>query len=193
MLRRLAGVIFNVLAALSLVLCVAAAALWVRSYYATDTLRWSDPRPPAGWRRTPAWQCWMSGAGQVLYLRVVPADPAAPEFGHEPLRHVTDPPPRASVAEGQWVVREFRGAAGFQYGAGSGLGYRGRAWAVPLWFVVLVLALPPAAWAVRFVRRRRRRRRVAAGRCIVCGYDLTANVSGMCPECGTAIAKGAMG
>src|SRR5688500_10095318 len=27
----------------------------------------------------------------------------------------------------------------------------------------------------------------AAGRCLACGYDLTGNVSGTCPECGTAI------
>ena len=30
-----------------------------------------------------------------------------------------------------------------------------------------------------------RRDRAAGGRCIACGYDLTANVSGTCPECGT--------
>jgi hypothetical protein len=28
------------------------------------------------------------------------------------------------------------------------------------------------------------------GVCLACGYDLTGNVSGVCPECGTALAKG---
>ena len=30
-----------------------------------------------------------------------------------------------------------------------------------------------------------RRRRRAMGLCVQCGYDLTGNVSGVCPECGT--------
>jgi hypothetical protein len=37
--------------------------------------------------------------------------------------------------------------------------------------------------------RRRRERRIAAGRCVACGYNLTGNISGVCPECGTAVAK----
>ena len=35
-------------------------------------------------------------------------------------------------------------------------------------------------------RRARRRRRVAERQCLHCGYDLTGNVSGVCPECGNA-------
>ena len=31
-----------------------------------------------------------------------------------------------------------------------------------------------------------RRRRRAMGLCVGCGYDLTGNVSGVCPECGTS-------
>ncbi len=33
-----------------------------------------------------------------------------------------------------------------------------------------------------------RRRRMKLGLCLRCGYDLTGNVSGVCPECGTKIA-----
>lgn len=29
-----------------------------------------------------------------------------------------------------------------------------------------------------------RRERLALGQCVRCGYDLTGNVSGVCPECG---------
>jgi hypothetical protein len=60
--------------------------------------------------------------------------------------------------------------------------------AIPLWFPGFVLVLLGGAryWVVAWssYRRRRRRRR---GVCVTCGYDLTGNVSGVCPECGTAV------
>ncbi len=56
---------------------------------------------------------------------------------------------------------------------------------VPLWApLVLFSAFPTFALIRALVRRRLRRRR---GVCLKCGYDLTSNVSGVCPECGKAI------
>ena len=53
---------------------------------------------------------------------------------------------------------------------------------------VLVLITPAlVTTAVDMNRRRRTRRVVAAGQCAVCGYDLTDNASGTCPECGSSI------
>ncbi len=49
---------------------------------------------------------------------------------------------------------------------------------VPLWIPVVLLGAP-TAWLWW-----RDRRRVPAGCCAACGYDLTGNVSGRCPECG---------
>src|ERR1043166_5600360 len=54
---------------------------------------------------------------------------------------------------------------------------------LPLWLPTLVLSIPMAF----FVWRRRNRRGRDA--CRVCGYNLTGNVSGRCPECGTRSAK----
>ena len=52
-----------------------------------------------------------------------------------------------------------------------------------LGFLFALLGLYPT---VAFVRGPlRRRSRSARGRCINCGYDLTGNFSGVCPECGT--------
>jgi hypothetical protein len=34
---------------------------------------------------------------------------------------------------------------------------------------------------------RRRRNRAGRGLCLACGYNLTGNISGICPECGTGI------
>ncbi len=51
---------------------------------------------------------------------------------------------------------------------------------IPLWMPLVVVAIPTA------ILWRRDRRRILDGHCQKCGYDLTANVSGKCPECGTA-------
>ncbi|UCC29748.1 MAG: hypothetical protein JSU86_16275 [Phycisphaerales bacterium] len=52
----------------------------------------------------------------------------------------------------------------------------------------LVFALYPTLALIRgVVRNRRRWRRRRLGLCFRCGYNLTGNVSGVCPECGTKI------
>ena len=62
----------------------------------------------------------------------------------------------------------------------------------PCWAAALV-ATPLPAWRLgTLLRRRRRLRRAArAGLCRACLYDLTANQSGVCPECGTPTAAAA--
>jgi hypothetical protein len=52
---------------------------------------------------------------------------------------------------------------------------------VPLWLVTLIVGTP-TAWLWWHDRRR-----VGPGQCRHCGYDLTGNVSGRCPECGAAV------
>ena len=53
--------------------------------------------------------------------------------------------------------------------------------AFPLWVPAALLATLPAVRAFRGAFGRHR-----TGRCPRCGYDLTGNESGVCPECGTA-------
>jgi hypothetical protein len=63
--------------------------------------------------------------------------------------------------------------------------YKVRQVTAPCWFpTVLFAGYPTIAFIRGPVRRWRRRRR---GWCLECGYDLTGNVSGVCPECGRAI------
>ena len=58
------------------------------------------------------------------------------------------------------------------------------------WFLLVISGALPLVWSVRAVRRRRRNARAPSGPvCYDCGYNLTGNVSGVCPECGTVIAK----
>ncbi len=86
---------------------------------------------------------------------------------------------------------EFVRLAPFRSGAYWGLNWPshisdrsfGVAWSsvrVPLWLPLLTIAIPTA---ILFWRDRRR---IPRGHCRRCGYDLTGNVSGKCPECGTA-------
>lgn len=50
---------------------------------------------------------------------------------------------------------------------------------IPLWLPLALATMPTAfLW---------HRRRIPPGHCQRCGYDLTGNVSGRCPECGKAI------
>lgn len=56
---------------------------------------------------------------------------------------------------------------------------------ISLWLVFAVFAVYPFAAFVRGpIRRHRRRKR---GLCLTCGYDLTGNESGRCPECGESV------
>lgn len=63
------------------------------------------------------------------------------------------------------------------------LSIRANSWnfTVPLWMPLVLFTLPTAFfWS-------RDRRCVSKGHCRNCGYSLTGNTSGTCPECGTPI------
>jgi hypothetical protein len=59
---------------------------------------------------------------------------------------------------------------------------------IPSWEPIGIFAIYPSlALSGVILRHRRRRQRRARGLCLSCGYDLTGNVSGTCPECGRAV------
>ena len=58
---------------------------------------------------------------------------------------------------------------------------------VPLWSVILACSAYPAIAFIRGPLRRWRRRK--RGLCIKCGYDLTGNVPGACPECAHPVSE----
>ena len=55
---------------------------------------------------------------------------------------------------------------------------------VPLWFAGLLSLMLPLLW---IMRRLRNHSRFPDGSCLHCGYSLTGNVGGICPECGEKI------
>lgn len=70
---------------------------------------------------------------------------------------------------------------------GFGWGWPGRlstAVMLPYWLFLIPAAVVPG---IQFRRWYRARTRPRTGCCLACGYDLTGNTSGVCPECGTAI------
>jgi hypothetical protein len=59
-------------------------------------------------------------------------------------------------------------------------------WRARVWPLCVVTAILPATWLWRW-RRDRRLRSDGMPHCAKCDYNLTGNVSGICPECGTPI------
>jgi len=51
---------------------------------------------------------------------------------------------------------------------------------LPHWFLTLIFAIGPAIWLFKWNKRRK----LGPNACPACGYDLTGNESGECPECG---------
>jgi len=60
-------------------------------------------------------------------------------------------------------------------------------WAGIAWALIGLAGGFAVATHVRRRRRQRWRERLIRGQCVSCGYDLHANTSGRCPECGTPV------
>jgi hypothetical protein len=61
---------------------------------------------------------------------------------------------------------------------------------LPLWMPFVLFAPYPAFVLARLLRKRTPAWRRRHGLCARCGYDLTGNTSGVCPECGRAARQG---
>ena len=197
MKRRL----LNLLTTLSLLLCVAAVVLWVRSYWRGESV-WSASAQVdgGGTLHRRFWRLTSGGGALDLYC----------VGGSTPDRSFTRLFPVGREGEYQRIGDAETAAVGKDVGARLRLGLRrsprdamgylsapdGKrlAWigtsvrvVLPYWLMAVVTGVGPAVWAWR---RRRRRRRGGAGLCPACGYDLRAT-PGRCPECGTTVGHAA--
>ena len=75
--------------------------------------------------------------------------------------------------------------AGFFYAHHRTASQEYRALKMPYWAVLLLFSAYPTIALIRGPLRRWRRRR--RGLCVNCAYNLTGNVSGVCPECGSLV------
>ena len=161
MFRRL----FTLASAVSLVLCVAACVLWVRSYWVGTRATYLSADPGRG-RLTGL--AVRAGAGELVGQAVVaefgtsvPEQELLDQTGEEPRFRLTSAP---SEREHSWADGAVPPRPTFDLVAYSGpIPHRGgtvtfRGGRAPLWTAALATAIPPAAWgASRTLRRRRRR------------------------------------
>ena len=79
------------------------------------------------------------------------------------------------------VPATYGSLIGFTYLTGKGQGrHRYTSLEIPSWFLMLIFATAPAVWLYKWNKRRK----FGPNACPACGYDLTGNESGVCPECG---------
>ena len=181
MRRRL----FAVVSAISLLACVGTLALWVRSYWQYDEIRLYEGRET---------QLVQSSAGTIefsSYSGLVP--------------NWLGPSGWFTYSSPYSLIDNFFGThfAGFGVsyeGSATFSGYvhpehplYGRSWtaavrriAAPYWAAVVVTIALPLRWVMLDWQRRKN---LDAQHCSSCLYNLTGNTSGVCPECGTPVAK----
>jgi hypothetical protein len=169
--------LFTFAALLSLVLCAATAALWVRSIWKCDTvIRLGE--------RTGVEMDSLVGRLSIAIVRV-------------------DKTMWVSVWD--WQVRPAVGLGKNEMGwklGGFSISHMTGTWVgvpitnyigiVPDWFLVVVFGVMPVV-AYRSVMQRRRLRIEVSQPCAKCSYSLRGNTSGVCPECGMAIKSPARG
>ena len=158
---------FTILSVLSLLLCLATLALWVRSYWRVDSVGYSKVSGVL-W----TWSSAESRAGRItLFQNSVHSDFVPAEFRGWQVFASTDykTPLGPSTFFGFGTTADKLFYA--QYGKGVYF---------PHWFLALLFAILPALYLRAFIRSRRVQR---LGLCRLCGYDLRATPE-RCPECG---------
>jgi hypothetical protein len=167
--------LFTLAAVVSAVLCVAACVLWVRSYSVSDHWYWYHPVSVTD----------LSLSRGSFYFRELTMSGSQVLFSLHTSGHESRTPPESTEA----VAYLFRhGFAGFGIRRRAPGQMRFTDLLVPVWPLIVVSSLIPAAWLYAHRKRHVRRQ---AGRCSACGYDLRATPD-RCPECGTVpAAKGA--
>jgi rubrerythrin len=197
MTRRL----LNLLTVLSLLLCVAVCVLWVRSRWGRDQFEfvWNGAR----WEVVSGrWGLWLSDRPQKN-LDDASVDQLDRKWKeeHQQLhnevmavysRPAGDPgsvEARERMEDMDRAVRRMARVDEANEAAVRKARVKARVptafYSVPHALPAAVAAVAPAVWVTLAASSRlRRRHRIDAHLCLRCGYNLTGNVSGVCPECG---------
>ena len=179
---------FTILSALSLLLCAATCAIWVRSYIVRDYVSLSErtaSTTAAGGEELYAYSL-ISMRGCVRFFRRKGVGPNYPQsaidinyphglgqkWGWE---HTDKPQPMIDS-----LSPSFSQRLGFDFDLPSQWENIGVV-ILPYWLLTILFAGIPAHW---LFRKRRQFRRLKVGCCASCDYDLRATPD-RCPECGT--------
>jgi len=174
--------IFNLVSLVSLLLCVATVVLWVRSYRVLERWVWAG-----------------AASNSDTYRRGISLSRGIVAMSSYRLR-ANQSGSRVVVVTAGWPVgrsisRPIEFAGPRYLGFGWHHERRNRLqnfdwWTgyVPVWALFVLTAALPCAWTRGYLKCLRSARD-CDGVCRICSYDLTGNVSGVCPECGVAVGK----
>ena len=168
-MRRIGRWMVNALTALSLLLCVATCVLWVRSYWVGES--WTSVAQNS--------VSSVGSAGGFVHLGYFVMVP-------RPNVHYTFSPPPQPGYHAKRYSPSVKTPTQWQFLGFGGTHVQSTDMTLtylrfPDWAIVAIAAIGPLVWIIP-------RRKIPPGRCRSCHYDLTGNVSGVCPECGTNIA-----
>ena len=189
---------FNLLSALSLLLCAATVVLWVRSYNVSDIVRRDFRRISINTQSGHSVELRSAGGGLTVTTAAYHnSDPdlrlwrtplisaevswawTADEKPIYPQLVPTGLSRSWSNAGFAWMECSFRTSWFIAYDEQSAL--------VPYWFVAMGATVIPLLRLSRVLTSRRQFARRRGERCRLCGYDLRATPD-RCPECGTPVA-----
>ena len=169
MLRRL----ITILSGLSLVLCIATGAMWVRSYWVQEAIVWTGDSQELSAEST---------AGHVAVC--IASYTSAGVHGFMYQSDASSGRGIADIADlrNAWRIAGvvWQGKTDMLSGTASF-----RLLLVPFWLIGALTLLLPTIWVRQRLKRRFNR---TMNHCQVCGYDLRATPD-RCPECGTETTK----
>ena len=164
-MKRIRRYIFNTLTAVSVLLLLGTVGFWVRSLIATTYLE-----IPSG------------SFGPESFTVSVSLETKDVDLWLSIQRYPGD----TSLFWSPEVPATYRSLIGFTYLTGKGQGrHRYTSLEIPSWFLMLIFATAPAVWLYKW----RKRCKLGPNACSGCGYDLTGNETGECPECGVGIMR----
>ena len=173
--------LFIFCSAVSGILCIATVGLWARSLWRYERFGYNSGFQTHDLRSLDGTLC--------VSVFTVDPDP----FG-EHTRELSWDSVRVSAGWPRWAALGFRSVS-FRRSSYSigGIGdtpqyhhyimYLG----IPYWILFTITALLPLRHLYIVRTRWQREKRQKRGLCETCGYNLTGNVSGVCPECGDSI------
>lgn len=161
--------IFNTLTVVSLLLLVAPMLLWMDSLNTSRTVGWGTPSTRFVYQHF---------LGQIE-LRYVTNDNSDWPRGFFAFSESTEGGD-IDLGTYDWFSFGFGGA--WNHPSKSVPGYSWSKIGFPYPLITFLSAILPTIWLIKWNKRRK----LGPNACPSCGYDLTGNESGICPECGHA-------